>query len=329
MARGDQLGRQWRIIQILISSRTGVSASELAAELDCRPRTVYRDLEALQTAGFPIYTEAAAGRNLWFVLDAVKHQTPIPFTLPELMALHFSTRMLQIFKGAVFYDALESLSRKIRTTLPPESLNYVKKMEETLDVGVSPYKKYSGFTEIMDHVQDAAMSRKTIDMVYFSMKRKEETKRQVDPYRIWFFNGTFYLIGFCHTRREVRIFALDRIKTFHQTGKEFEIPSDFNFEDFIQSSFGVYHGPPVAIKVWFNADVAGFIEEKIWHESQEIHRQADGSIIFEARAGGTDEIKYWIMSWGPRARVLSPKSLREEIREEARQMLMGYEEEDK
>ena len=143
MARGDQLGRQWRIIQILISSRSGKSAAELAAELDCRPRTIYRDLNALQIAGFPIYTKAVGGRNLWSVLDTVKHQTTIPLSLPELMALHFSTRMLQGFKGAVFYDVIESLSRKIRTTLPPESLNYVKKMERTLDMGISPYKDYS------------------------------------------------------------------------------------------------------------------------------------------------------------------------------------------
>jgi predicted DNA-binding transcriptional regulator YafY len=56
MARGDQLGRQWKIIQTLIYSRRGKSAAELASDLDCHPRTVYRDLEALQIAGFPIYS---------------------------------------------------------------------------------------------------------------------------------------------------------------------------------------------------------------------------------------------------------------------------------
>ena len=51
-------------------------------------------------------------------------------------------------------------------------------------------------------------------------------------------------------------------------------------------------------------------------------------VIFKAGAGGTDEIKYWVMSWGPRARVLSPHSLRDEIRNEAKQMVMEYEEEE-
>jgi hypothetical protein len=78
MARGDQLSRQWKIIQTLISSRMGKSASDLAEDMACHPRTVYRDLEALQVAGFPIYTERVDGKNLWSLLDTVKHQIPIP-----------------------------------------------------------------------------------------------------------------------------------------------------------------------------------------------------------------------------------------------------------
>ena len=122
MARGDQLGRQWRIIQTLLTSKLGKSAAELADDLDCNPRTVYRDLEALQVAGFPIYTERIDGKNLWSLLDTMKHQLPIPFNLMELMALYFSRDMLKVFKDTVFYDSLESLFHKIKTTLPGESL---------------------------------------------------------------------------------------------------------------------------------------------------------------------------------------------------------------
>ncbi|MBW2063287.1 MAG: HTH domain-containing protein [Deltaproteobacteria bacterium] len=87
-----------RIIQTLISSKRGKSAAELASELDCHPRTVYRDLEALEIAGFPIYTERVEGKNLWSLLDTVKHQIPIPFSLPELMALYFGIDMLSLEK---------------------------------------------------------------------------------------------------------------------------------------------------------------------------------------------------------------------------------------
>jgi len=325
MARGDQLGRQWKIIQTLISSKKGKSAAELASELDCHPRTVYRDLEALQVAGFPIYTERVEGKNLWSLLDTVKHQIPIPFSLPELIALYFGTNMLKVFKDTVFYDSLKSLSQKIKATLPPESLKYLENLEQTLHIGLRPYKKYGKFKEIINRVNDAATNRKTIEIVYYTMSRKRETRRKVDPYSIWFFNGTFYLIGYCHMRNEVRIFALDRIKMLHETKDTFEVPENFSMEEFMGQSLGVFKGEPVSVKIWFSPEVAGYIREKIWHESQEIHQQDDGSIIFEAEIAGTQEVKFWVMSWGSHALVLEPEWLREEIRTEVEAMLNRYE----
>ena len=324
MSRGDQIGRQWSIIQTLISSRMGKTAAELAEELECNPRTIYRDLEALQVAGFPIYTDRIKGRNLWSLLDTVRHEIPIPFSLTELMALYFSRDMLKVFKDTVFYDSLESLFQKIKTTIPPESKKYLKNVEQILHVGLKPYKEYSKFKEIINRVNEATQKKKSIDIVYYTMSRKKKSKRKVDPYRIWFFNGTFYLIGKCHLRGEVRIFALDRIKILHLTKDSFVIPEDFNLDDFMRPSFGVFQGEPIRVKIWFHTDVAGYIKEKIWHESQEIHPQDDGSIIFEAEVAGTDEIRFWIMSWGSKAEVLEPESLRDEIREEAEVILERY-----
>ncbi len=324
MARGDQMGRQWKVIQILVSSKMGKSAAELARELECHPRTLYRDLEALQVAGFPIYTERVDGKNLWSLLDTVKHQIPVPFSLTELMALYFGRDMLKVFRDTPFYDSLDSLFQKVKTTLPPESRKYLKNLEQTLHMGVKPYKEYGKFKEILNQVNDAAVKRITIEMVYYTMSRKKETRRRVDPYRIWFFNGTFYLIGLCHMRNEVRIFALDRIKMLHQTQKSFEIPEDFSLDDFLGRSFGVYQGEPVHIKVWFHPDVGGYVKEKIWHQSQRIYSRDDGSIIFEAEVAGTDEIRFWIMTWGSKAEVLEPETLRKEIRAEAEKMAARY-----
>jgi predicted DNA-binding transcriptional regulator YafY len=324
VARGDQLGRQWRIIQTLITSRTGKSAADLADELECNPRTVYRDLEALQVAGFPIYTDRIHGKNLWSLLDTVKHQMPVPFSLTELMALYFSRDMLKVFKDTVFYDALESLFKKVKTTLPPGSARYLDQVEQTLHVGIKPYKDYGRFKEILNLVQDAAVNRKTVEMVYHTMSRKKETRRRVDPYRIWFFNGTFYLIGHCHMREEVRVFALDRVKLMSVTKDSFEPPEDFSLDEFLRPSFGVFQGEPVKVKIWFSSDVAGYIREKIWHESQAIETQKDGSILFEAVVAGTEEVKFWIMGWGAHARVLEPESLRSEILTEAEAVAANY-----
>jgi predicted DNA-binding transcriptional regulator YafY len=185
MARGDQLARQWMIIRTLVSSQFGKTAAELSEELECHPRTVYRDLEALQVAGFPIYTEKVEGKNLWSLLDTVKHQIPIPFSLPELMALYFGSDMLKVFgsdmlkvfKETVFYDSLESLFKKIKTTIPPESRNYLDAVEQTLHLGHKPFKEYGNFKEIINRVNESAIKKRSIDMVYYTMSRKKESRR--------------------------------------------------------------------------------------------------------------------------------------------------------
>jgi predicted DNA-binding transcriptional regulator YafY len=324
MARGDQLGRQWRIIQSLLSSQKGKSASEMAEELACHPRTVYRDLEALQIAGFPLYTERFNHNSHWTLMDTAKRHIPIPFSLTELMALYFGRDMMKFLKNTVFYDSLESLFQKIKSTLPSEYIAYLDRIEQSLEVGPKPYKPYGSYRKIIDRVNEAVVQRRHVEIDYYSMSRKEISRRTVAPYKIWFFDGTFYMIGYCGLRKDVRIFALDRIRKLEATREEFEIPESFNLETFMKSSFGVFHGEPVTVKIRFSTDIAGYIEEKIWHETQKIEHQKDGSILFTAEVAGTDEIKFWVLNWGAKAVVLAPESLREEIRAEAEAMLEKY-----
>ena len=324
MARGDQLARQWKIIQTLISSRMGKSAADIARNLNCHPRTVYRDLDALQSAGFPMYTERVDGKSLWSLLDTVKHHFPIPFNLTELMALHFSRDVLKVLEGTVFYDSLESLFQKVRTTLPSETKKYLEQISKSLGSRPRPNKQYEKFKEIIHQVNEAVIQRKVIEIVYYTMSRRRMTKRKVAPYHVWFYDGSFYFIGLCSLANEIRIFALDRIKILHTTDENFDIPSDFDFDALMNKSFGVFQGATANIRVWFDKEIAGYISEKMWHSSQRIHEQKDGSVIFEAEVSGTDEVKFWVMSWGSKALVLEPASLREEIRSECALTLDQY-----
>jgi predicted DNA-binding transcriptional regulator YafY len=324
MARGDQLGRQWRIIQTLLTSRQGKTASDLAAELECHARTVYRDLEALQLAGFPLFTDRIDGKNHWSLLENVKQQIPLPLSLTELMALYFSRDMLKILKDTVFYDALETLFQKIKATLPPAYIDYLARIQKSLQVGYKPYKAYGRFKDILDRVNEAVVKRRFVEIVYFTMSRKRETERKVAPYKVWYFDGTFYLIGFCQLRQDVRLFAVDRIRKLELTEETFEMPDEFDGERFMQSSFGVFRGAPTSVKIRFDADVAGYIEEKTWHATQTLDPQADGSVVLSMQVAGIDEVKFWVMSWGSKATVLEPQSLRDAVCSEATGMIRHY-----
>jgi predicted DNA-binding transcriptional regulator YafY len=324
MARGDQLARQWIIFQQLMSAKQGKTVNDLAADVDCHPRTVYRDLEALQVGGFPIYTEKVNGTNFWTLMESAKKSVPIPFRLPELIALYFGRDVLKILKNTVFHDSLESLFIKIKNTLPPESKKYIEQIEKSLRAASGPHKKYDKFKDTLEILNEAVINKKVIEIVYYTMSRKKVAQREVAPYKIWFYDGTFYLIGHCRLKKDIRIFAIDRIKMINLTGERFAVPPDFDADEFMKASFGVFQGQPTHVKVLFTPNAAGYVREKVWHSSQKISERKDGSVILEVDVAGIKEIKHWILRWGSQAQVLEPDSLREEIRSEAAEILGVY-----
>ena len=86
MPRGDQLSRQWRLIQ-LIGRPQGITVDDAARDLSVTVRTVWRDLDVLQKAGFPLYTERAAdgNRGVWRVTEEFTRALPLKLTLGELV----------------------------------------------------------------------------------------------------------------------------------------------------------------------------------------------------------------------------------------------------
>lgn len=317
MARGEQLSRQWQILQRLISSRTGKSVTELAADLDCHTRTVYRDLSALEAAGFPLYTEKVDGGNRWAMLEGAKHPIPVPLSLTELTALYFGRGMVPALKGTVFHDALASLFEKLKTTLPPEVLRFLERVEQSVGISPEPHKNQPHLTEFIETITEAIADHRCLDMTYYTMSRREQTRRTVEPHKIWYFGGSFYLLGRCRMRREERVFALDRIYQLEETEKPFSPPNLGDIEAQMRVTFGAFLGEEQTVQIRFSRDIAGYIKEKIWHESQEILDQEDGSILFTARVAGIEEIKHWILRWGAKAEVIGPPALRKAIHKEA------------
>ena|SRR6266581_5112768 len=97
MSRDDQVTRQWLLLKKLESAR-GATLQELAAALpedfSRHPRTIRRDLEALEVR-FPLLTERVAGQTRWRLMDGYRHIPPLAFSPTELMALVFSRDLLK------------------------------------------------------------------------------------------------------------------------------------------------------------------------------------------------------------------------------------------
>ncbi|NNL85340.1 MAG: HTH domain-containing protein, partial [Myxococcales bacterium] len=136
--RGDQLSRQWQLIQRLARSQSGVGLDDLADDLGCVKRTVYRDLDALMFAGFPVVSEKRDGRVFYRFLDSFR-LGDIPFTADEVLALAFGEDYLRALEGTVFHDSIRSALTKIRAGLRPELSDFLSRLGNSFRVMPGPH----------------------------------------------------------------------------------------------------------------------------------------------------------------------------------------------
>jgi predicted DNA-binding transcriptional regulator YafY len=324
MPRGDQLTRQWGVLSLVDVHHYGITIDELAQETGSHTRTVRRDLAALERTGFPLYTEEVDGQVRWKLLTAFKNAPHAPFTITELLSLYLSRDLLKVLKGTPFYESIESLLEKIRKTISPKTLEHLGKLEHSLYAAQRKQKDYGRYKHLLEQLMEATAEGRTVEITYHTMHSDKITVRKIDPYKIWYYENTFFLIGRCHRHNEVRMFVVERIKSLKVLKEGFSVPPDFSIENYVRESFGVMHGDRVTVVVRFDKEVAGYIKEKVWHPSQKIKANRDGSITVTLTVSGTAEVKHWAMSYGRHAQIIKPDSLRDEVKKELAQALKNY-----
>jgi predicted DNA-binding transcriptional regulator YafY len=311
------------MIQRLAKSRYGVGLDDLAEDLGCVRRTVYRDLEALMLAGFPLLREKRDGRAYYRFLDTFK-LGDVPFTPDEILALAFSEDLLRTLEGTVFHDSISSALNKIRAGLGPELAAYLARLGESFRVLPGPHKNYASFRDTIQLLNDAVLKRRIVRMRYHTGRTGTVATRDLDPYRVWYRSGGLYVVGLDHRSMEIRTFAIDRIRAIESTEERFEIAPDFDFDEYIGSSFGVIAEPAVSVRIRFDRRWARYVEERTWHSSQKIEKGPGHSILLSMEVGGTAELRTWILSFGSGAEVLEPTKLRDEVVAELTASLERY-----
>jgi predicted DNA-binding transcriptional regulator YafY len=313
--RGDQLARQWQLIQHLGRSRAGVGLDELARELDCVRRTIYRDLDALMYAGFPVVSEKRDGHVFYRFLDSFR-LGDVPFTADEILALAFGEDLLRSLEGTVFHDSIRSALGKIRSGLGPELTAYLERLGETFKVLPGPHKRYVEARETIQVLNDSVLARRRVRMRYYTGRTGAESDRELDPYRVWYRAGGLYVIGHDHQSGEIRTFAVERIRAIALADGNFELPESFDFDAYTAASFGIVAEPATAVRIRFDARWSTYVEEYRWHPSQKLEPLPDGTLELRMEVGDTNELRSWVLSFGSGAEVIEPESLREKVRRE-------------
>jgi len=310
----SQASRLHDVIRIL-EARYGATVDELVEECQVNRRTIYRDLQAIADAGYPLVREREPdGRVLYRFITGFKNIPPITFSLQELMTLYFCRGQLAFLQGTPFAEDLDAIFARIRSSLPPRSVAHLERLAEAAVPRFQGLRDYSGKKDILTRVREALLYQYRCVLVYAPPRRSGE-EYLFDPYTLLFYKDSLYLGGYAHNRKGLRLFLVDRVKDIRLTEERFEIPEDFRLDSLTGNAFGLIDDQPMPIRVRFSPEVAHLIRERSWHPTQTLEEQKDGSVILCLEAAGEREILSWLYSYIPHVEVLSPPGLQRRFAE--------------
>ncbi len=317
--------RQWILLRILSARHYGATVKELAKELTVSEKTIRRDLETFQTAGFPLEeTIEDFGRKKW-KLQTGANPPGMSLLWDEAAALYLGQRFLEPLAGTPFWEAAQRAFKKIRATLGNGAIKYMENFAalfyKTM-VGVSDYSKKA---EIVDQLMLGIEDHRAVFIAYQSLQATEPVTYDVYPYSLAYHRGSLYLIGQKTENDEINHWKVERISEAEVTNFRFQPPEDFDLAQHLSSSFGIFHGDgDVHVKIRFSPIVAGYVEESNWHAGQRLTKEKGGGIIAEFDLDSTEEIKRWILSFGQHAEVLEPVELQKSITKDIQYLISAY-----
>ena len=175
MGRNSELIRQWTLLQRIATTR-GQTIPKLATDLSVSTRTIRRDLEALQVAGFPVYDETVHGSKFWRVdARAMGALARTGLTLSELAAPYFSRAVIECFRGTALRNDIASAFDKLESALSPAMKKFLDRLPRAISAKQEHTKRQGAHTyEITARLLDAILGQRVISMQYHSLDSRRE-----------------------------------------------------------------------------------------------------------------------------------------------------------
>ena len=306
----DRLARMTRLMGILQAHPDGMKTADLAERVGMSVRTVYRDLKAIDEEIVPVWADG--GR--WGIDQEKAFLPPLKLTQPEAMAVVLSARLM--VRYADKYDPdLAAAFEKLAVGLPPALAEYV---ERTLDI-MSMAPRDAAFATNVRLLTKAWAERRVVTIHYRPAGYEGVSRPRratVRPYLIEpsLQTHALYLIGFDEERGAIRTFKIERIETAALTPRSFDAPDPATTTVQLRRAWDIIADQaPTEVVLRFAPTVATRVNETIWHPTQAVSIDADGSLTWRATVAGIIEIRLWILSWGDDVEVLEPPDLRADV----------------
>lgn len=293
------------ILSILLQ-KDKITAAELAEKFEVSRRTIIRDIETINQAGIPIVTAQGYGGGI-SIMEGFKIDRTL-LSSEELKEILTGLQSLNSVSETNHYQQLmEKLS--VQYSDPSHTDNPIIIDLSTWDKSTISYK--------IDQIQTAIKNNEKISFTYFSPNG--QTKRELEPYHLIFQWSSWYIWGYCTTRKDYRMFKLNRLTDLSCTGEHYEkrkIPTYFcnkflHTENEIQAI--VKFHPSVK---WRLIDECSIYLPK---------EDSDGNLFLTLSWSDLPSFFQYILTFGDQAEIISPEEYRQQFVATVKKILEKYE----
>lgn len=296
--------RLFEILYLLVEKRA-VTAGELAQRLEVSERTIYRDIDALSAAGIPVFTQQGQGGGIWlmdqFVLDKAllsqTQQDEILFALQAVLAA-----------GGGLEDK----------TLAQLTALFHREGGDWLEVDFTDWGSGAAERETFGLVKGAILARRPLSFTYYS-SAGEESHRTVEPARLVFKSGCWYLSAYCRIRQDWRVFRLARMEELAL--EEGNCPPRHPPKRL--ESLPPSEEPGVNLRLRFQPSAAWRVQD--YFHPRQITREPDGRLLVDCNFPADQWLLSFLLSFGSQLEVLSPGDWRDILIQEGKKFLAVYE----
>ncbi|MEV4274602.1 helix-turn-helix transcriptional regulator [Actinoplanes xinjiangensis] len=300
---------------LFMQTRGRVTAAEIAAELEVSVATARRDLEALSTAGVPVYPQPGRHGG-WSLVGGARTD------LSGLSAAEARALFLLAGPTAVSAEAKAALRKLLQALPAPFRTEAEAAAGATLVDPAGWGERMKQPPEVVGLLQEAVVRRHRIRFTYRSPGRGTrgaagatggDDERVADPWGVVDKGDVYYLVA--GTAKGRRTFRVDRMSAVTATGETFERPADFDLDTAWGQVVGEVEG--MRSRTWATLLIADrfvwVLRDHFGRHCEVLETLADGRARVRVGAPEARDIARTLSGWGAAVEVLDPPSVRAEL----------------
>jgi predicted DNA-binding transcriptional regulator YafY len=314
VARNDQIVRLLTVARALAGSRRGIPLKTLAERHGWSLRSLYRDIEALERAGFPVMSEDSRYR----LMEGWDSPALPGLEQDEILALYTLRALAETWRVSSVGRALDRLWMKLTAGSERQSRLFPAVREPWFRVRAPFAIDYRPHERTIATFETAIREQIAVDCRYRAVSTQEVTARTVEAGELYWDPRleSLYVIGWCRLRHDVRVFAVHRFMTAALTGERFSPRPEARSRAALRDSFRLWRARRVeTVRIRFSAGAADEIRERRWSAGQRLEDVGGGAVVLTLEVAGLVEVERWVLGYGAQAEVLAPEELRRTVRE--------------